>query len=262
MIGVGNYAQHYKAIYKMTYKADSLDDKTSIKNMILEIHNYQTGFYSYDFYREDSIYQGNMRSGKEAYQPIFDSDFSIVRNHDKLTVSKFFNFPPNTVIYRLDETESKFSWEILEETKKINHYACQKAQLKHKGRKWIAWFTKEIPLSFGPYVFEGLPGAILFMEDSGKNYLFELMSLKNADPAEDNLFNNLNAIPISRKEYRKICLDRYHDPFKEMRNDGALVETSSGELKKPNINEITRAKQKFIKRHNNPIELSEAVKYP
>lgn len=88
------------------------------------------------------------------------------------------------------------------------------------------------------------------------------MSLKNADPAEDNLFNNLNAITISKKEYNKICLDHYNDPFKEMRNDGALIESSSGELKKPNINEMTHAKQKFIKSHNNPIELSEAVKYP
>lgn len=262
LIGVRNYAQHYKAIYKMIYKSDSLDNRTLTKNMVLEINNHQTNFYSYDFYTEDSIYQENMKLGKEAYQPMFDSDFSIVINHDELTVNKFFNFPPTTIIYRLDEAKSKFNWEILEETKRINHYVCQKAQLKYKGRKWIAWFTKEIPLSFGPYLFEGLPGPIIYMEDSGKNYLFELMYLKNADPAEDNLFNNLNAITISKKEYHKICLDRYHDPFKEMRNDGALIESSSGELKKPNINEMTRAKQKFIKSHNNPIELSEAVKYP
>ncbi|WP_170234660.1 GLPGLI family protein [Chryseobacterium hagamense] len=262
LIGARNYAQHYKAIYKMIYKADSLDNRTLTKNMVLEIRQEQTSFCSYDFYKEDSIYQEKMKLGKEVYQPMFDSDFSIVSNHDKLTVSKFFNFPPNSTIYRLDENEKKFSWEILKETKKINHYICQKAQLKYKGRKWTAWFTKEIPLNFGPYIFEGLPGPILYMEDSRKNYTFELLSLKNTDPADHSLFNNLNAIPISGKEYQKICLDRYHDPYKEMRNDGAFIESSSGELKKPNINEMTRTKQKFIKSHNNPIELSEAVKYP
>ncbi|WP_449398298.1 hypothetical protein [Chryseobacterium wanjuense] len=47
-----------------------------------------------------------------------------------------------------------------------------------------------------------------------------------------------------------------------MRNDGALLEGSSGELNRLNINQMTKEKQEFIKRHNNPIEISDAIKYP
>lgn len=153
LIGVRNYAQHYKAIYKMIYKSDSLDNRTLTKNMVLEINNHQTNFYSYDFYTEDSIYQENMKLGKEAYQPMFDSDFSIVINHDELTVNKFFNFPPTTIIYRLDEAKSKFNWEILEETKRINHYVCQKAQLKIQRKKMDCMVYKRDTSKFRPIPF-------------------------------------------------------------------------------------------------------------
>ncbi|GAA4156192.1 hypothetical protein GCM10022217_14980 [Chryseobacterium ginsenosidimutans] len=262
LISIDSYSQHYKIIYKLIYKTDSTADKTLTKNMLLELDEGLSNFYSYDFYKSDSIYQINSKLGKEAFQPIPDSNFFVIKNNDKSTISKFYNFPPNNTIYQLDEIKNNFNWEILKEIKKINNYTCQKAQLKYKGRNWIAWFTKEIPLNFGPYVFEGLPGAILYMEDSKKNYLFELISLHNSSSHKINFFDDSNVINVSKKEFDKICLDRYNDPYKEMRNDGVLIENSSGELNKPNINQMTKEKQKFIKNHNNPIELSEAIKYP
>ena len=99
---------------------------------------------------------------------------------------------------------------------------------------------KRNPLNFGPYVFDGLPGAILYMEDSKKNYIFELISLHNSSLHKINFFDDLNVINVSKKEFDKICLDRYNDPYKEMRNDGALLESSLGELNKPNINQMTK----------------------
>lgn len=35
----------------------------------------------------------------------------------------------------------------------------QKATCDFAGRKWIAWFTTEIPIQDGPYKFYGLPCA-------------------------------------------------------------------------------------------------------
>ena len=262
LIANNGYSQNYKVLYKLTYKTDSTDDKMLTKNMLLEINKDLSSFYSYDFYKEDSIYQENLKLGKEVYQPIFDCNFSLVKNNDKSTISKYYSFPPNNIIYKLDEVKSNFNWEILNETKKINNYTCQKAKLKYKGRNWIAWFTKEIPLNFGPYVFDELPGAILYMEDSKKNYIFEFVSLQKSSSSNINFSNAFDIINVSKKEFIKINLDRYNDPYKEMRNDGALIENSSGELDKPNINQMTKIKQKFIKSHNNPIELSEAIKYP
>lgn len=262
LTGVKIFSQHYKIIYKLTYKADSTENKMLTKNMLLEVDEDVSTFYSYDFYKKDSIYQENNKLGKEAYEPMFDSNFFVIKNNSKSLISKFYNFPPNNTIYKLDEIKDNFNWKILNETKKINHYTCQKAQLKYKGRSWVAWFTREIPLNFGPYAFDGLPGAILYMEDSKKNYLFEFIALQNSSSNTTNFINKLDVISISKKELTKINLDRYNDPYKEMRSDGALIEGSSGELNKPNINQMTKEKQKFIKSHNNPIELSDAIKYP
>ncbi|WP_027379511.1 GLPGLI family protein [Chryseobacterium daeguense] len=256
------YSQNYKVIYKLTYKADSSDNKTRSKNMVLELNKDKSAFYTYEFYKRDSIYREGLKSGKEVYQPMFDAEFSVIKNNDKSSISKLYNFPPTTVIYRLDEVKNDFSWKIINETKKINNYTCQKAQLNYKGRNWVAWFTKDIPLNFGPYVFEGLPGAILFIEDSNKNYTFELISIQKSTQSKIYFLNDWNVINVSKKEFTKISLDRYNDPYKEMRNDGALIEGSSGELNRPNINQMTKEKQEFIKRHNNPIEISDAIKYP
>jgi len=61
-------------------------------------------------------------------------------------------------------------WEITSETKKVGDYRCYKATSimdkdQPSGNVYLepveAWFTKEIPTSFGPLKFHGLPGLIL-----------------------------------------------------------------------------------------------------
>jgi GLPGLI family protein len=229
--------------------------------MLLEINDNISKFYSYDFYKKDSLYIENIKLGKEAYKPIFDSSFFIIDDKKNSTITKFYNFPPNSNIYKLTEIKNKFNWKVVKETKKIGNYQCQKATLKYKGRNWMAWFTNDISLNFGPYLFDGLPGAILYLEDSKQNYLFEFKSLKK-DYTNDNIGNDFVAIKISKKKYVKISLDYYNDPYREMRNDGGMIENSIGELDKPNINQMTKEKQEFIRRNNNPIEISEVIKYP
>lgn len=262
LISFDCFSQNYKVIYKLIYKTDSTLEETKTKNMLLDINNNVSIFYSYDFYKSDSLYQENLKLGKEVYQPMFDSNFSVVKNNYKPIVTKYYNFPPNNIIYKLEEAKTNFEWKILNETKKINNYLCQKAQLKYKGRSWTVWFTKEVPLNFGPYVFDGLPGAIMYMEDSKRNYIFELISMQKSSPSKVDFLKDWNIIKVSKKEFTKINLDRYNDPYKEMRKDETLIEGSSGELIKPNINQMTKGKQEFIKRHNNPIEILEAIKYP
>ena len=40
------------------------------------------------------------------------------------------------------------------------------------GRKWIAWFTQDIPISKVPINLEGLPGLILKIEDDKHNFIY------------------------------------------------------------------------------------------
>ncbi len=68
----------------------------------------------------------------------------------------------------LIEIEPK-KWKITQESKKIGNYVCYKAiDITSKNRKMkpIVWFTPEIPVSFGPLKYNGLPGLVILVEMS------------------------------------------------------------------------------------------------
>lgn len=67
------------------------------------------------------------------------------------------------------------NWKLINETKIINSIACKKAEVRYKGRDWIAWYSSEIPLPYGPYKFSGLPGLIVKITDKTGDYDFELV---------------------------------------------------------------------------------------
>ncbi len=54
-----------------------------------------------------------------------------------------------------------FAFKIMEEYKIILNYKCQKALLDFENRQFEIWFTTDIPISDGPWLFQGLPGLIL-----------------------------------------------------------------------------------------------------
>jgi len=81
-------------------------------------------------------------------------------------------------------------WEITNKTKTIGDYKCYQAIVTEKlysrqGHYYykdvIAWFTPEIPLSFGPKYYKGLPGLILQIED--KEYTLTATMI-NLNPSE------------------------------------------------------------------------------
>lgn len=84
-------------------------------------------------------------------------------------------------------------WKITNKTKKIGDYVCFKALAKDKiitrngqfkYNDVVAWFTPEIPLSFGPKNFVGLPGLVLEVE----NDVFTIRATKvNLSPNEDKI---------------------------------------------------------------------------
>lgn len=54
-----------------------------------------------------------------------------------------------------------FDWKLRDSTKTIGGYTCSRARCMYGGRIYEAWYTPQIPASFGPYKFGGLPGMIL-----------------------------------------------------------------------------------------------------
>ena len=67
----------------------------------------------------------------------------------------------------------KTSWKITGEQIKILDYVCQKAVPSDTSKHLVAWFTPQLPISFGPDNLSGLPGIILGLDyDNGQRTVF------------------------------------------------------------------------------------------
>lgn len=111
------------------------------------------------------------------------------------------------------------NWKITNKTKTIGDYKCYQAIVTEKlysrqGHYYykdvIAWFTPEIPLSFGPKYYKGLPGLILQIEDNE----YTLTAIKiNLNPSEDVKINGLE------KNDKVITQEESFNRIKEMQDD-------------------------------------------
>ncbi len=54
-------------------------------------------------------------------------------------------------------------WDLTNETKKINGLNCFKAEAKNFPMLTV-WYTKELPVSNGPSIYQGLPGLVMLSE--------------------------------------------------------------------------------------------------
>ncbi|NAW51215.1 GLPGLI family protein [Elizabethkingia argentiflava] len=138
-----------------------------------------------------------------------------------------------------------------------------KASLNYSNRMWEAWFAIEIPLQEGPYVFKGTPGLIIYLRDTKDHYVFSFIGIKK-DETTDIDYLSVKPIDISKIQLNKVLIDHYNDPYRELKSGQikARWQYEDGKEFTPNYNELTRDEQKNIKKYNNPIELSEVIKYP
>lgn len=95
------------------------------------------------------------------------------------------------------------NWELSNEIKYIDKYRCYKASLKHpiESRKGtvIAWFCPELPYSFGPKGYGGLPGLILELIDN--RGVVGMKSLNFNVLVDEDLLNIRGEETISSKKY-------------------------------------------------------------
>ena len=71
-----------------------------------------------------------------------------------------------------DEPLNEMQWQVSDSVKNVLGYECVKAKTDYHGRRWTAWFTTDIPVSFGPWKLHGLPGLILMAEaDNGNSFV-------------------------------------------------------------------------------------------
>lgn len=90
-------------------------------------------------------------------------------NTNKLSSTETITF--DNSLYLVTEALPKLDWDLNHpDTLKIGTYMCNKATTSFRGRNYIAWYTNDIPITFGPWKFHGLPGLILDMYDQTHKY--------------------------------------------------------------------------------------------
>lgn len=95
-------------------------------------------------------------------------------------------------------------WELKPDTKVISGFSCKKATTEFRGRIFEVWYTTEIPVNFGPWKLNGLPGLILLATDSKNQLEFRATKVKLNENI--NIENQIAKLPklgerVSLREY-------------------------------------------------------------
>jgi GLPGLI family protein len=143
---VSNDELYYKTIFDNVSKADKIDTSD---NKTIIVPAIESEYFS-------EIYLDLKRN--ELSENLFE----------RFILKKYFT---------VKESKVSFEWNILDEEKKIGSYNCKKATTIFRGRTYTVWFTNDIPIQFGPWKFNGLPGLILIAEDSEGIYKWKAKTI-------------------------------------------------------------------------------------
>lgn len=247
MVVVFSFAQNQKYTYKLTVnKSDKESAKAVEEQVSLVVSKEGSAFYNEDKIRADSTITASVQKAKGTGN--FNLDFRGVKM-GTFSTTVFKNYPSYdiTVMDRLGsnlfeyEEKRKPEWKILPEKQKIGEWQCQKATASFLGREWTAWFTTDIPVQDGPYVFHGLPGLIVKISDIKNDYTFELEGVKNKFSIAEIKKNKL--IKINYDKFKKEFQDNYLDPGKAMR----LINAESVSGMKASVRMFENGKEVDIK---------------
>ncbi|AKK74917.1 hypothetical protein OK18_12085 [Chryseobacterium gallinarum] len=252
--------QKYRFVYSYMSIPDTLNKNNIInENMVLEIDKDKSVFISQRKMISDSVMAEDAKKGIMTMP-----DENI--NTRYIIVKKYPDFKTNLITdefstsYRFIISDDRsLHWVLLPEKRTIGNYECQKAELDFAGRKWIAWFTEEIPFNDGPYKFKGLPGLIIEIKDLSNSHGFQLQGMKKIED------KSVPVIIDEKKKIRSFTFKDFVTFYKEYRKDPAKefrqrvlsgdVYYESEEKRQEHMKLIESLRKERVKKDNNIIEL-------
>lgn len=203
-----NYgSSSYNLYYKVNFleNAHSPDSKREVM-CILELGDGNISkFIDYNQLRKDSLTEkyskqdaiGSKEMGEYMKIRVLWNNV-VFKNQNLMTVQDRFKS-----VYQYEENQPKLNWNLEKGEKRILEYKCKKATVTYRGRNYVAWYTSDIPINNGPYVFGGLPGLILEIEDVDKKYTFEAVGITKT-PKPIYLRNEKNILKTTREKFRNV----------------------------------------------------------
>lgn len=243
---------YLKISYRLNYLTDSTKPtRKQIDVQVLFIGNSSSFTCSESLLQRDSVINGS----KQIVEYSNRNNSNAIRPGALLKFRIFTSFNRNksTIIdqagldkFYYEEKNERINWIIEPDTATILSYFSQKATCSYRGRNYVAWFTKEIPVSTGPYKFRGLPGLILRITDAKENYYFECIGLEKVYPKYPIILSTKGFIKTSRAEFFELQKNIFENPMQMFKESGISIRGKDGEI----IKEAFKAQRPY-----NPIEL-------
>lgn len=256
------YHTDYKVQYELTYKLDSTNlNRSATEILYLFTGSGQSVYMNHNVAHEEEIEEHlNMQQQSKGYG---DWNEAGGRYTDFERVS-YKNLGENSAIniaeimdknYGYQEPNLPLKWEVGEEMQSFSSYTVQAATTSFAGRDYVAWFTMEVPILDGPYLFSGLPGLIVELYDTEKHYHFKMLSIEKLK--ETKVWRLPKYHTVTREEFmdleKKGEMAEENEFLRGVREGWAMMTDDAGNVLSES--EIRRHRQKEMEMRNNPIEL-------
>lgn len=217
----------WEIVYTHTYRNNDINQfKTDFE--MLSIGDSYRWYGGYGAYGLDSIQRVNPQLLDDMTRNEF---FQFCNNYKRILASSEMTVNLNDSMinhyghifmdyYKYEEAIPKFEWEMEDDTAEILGYECYKATTRWRGREWTAWYC-DIPVSSGPWKFNGLPGLILRLEDSEGMHRFEAVMTKK----------DIYPFGYRKRSYIKTTREKYNDTLKDYKENASKYFSNSGMVK-------------------------------
>lgn len=213
-----NYESSEVNVY---YNFVSIDkEKTNEKiynaNSILQIGRNYSKFLDVEKIKIDSLYQKfaeNVYAGAKElnlllrHKPTWSGIVLTKYENDSLVRQNIVS----SKICQYEESSPNLNWQLINETKEILGYQCEKAIVSYRGRNYTAWYSQQLPLNNGPYVFRDLPGLILEIEDEDQYIHFKAVAI-DKNPMDIFLEDSRTVIQTTREKCRRFQETHFYNP--------------------------------------------------
>ncbi|NOJ75867.1 GLPGLI family protein [Empedobacter stercoris] len=232
LISINGYSQ-YEFTYLYEFKKDSVSKKkyTDIMNVIIE--GEQRIYRGENHIIYDSIAYTKRKVDASNISSVMEQTMGLKNNVENYTleidlekeIQKHYIFNLELPFYNEEKIELPI-WNISNETSEIDGKKVTKATTFFLGRNWTAYYSEELPIQVAPYLFYGLPGVIIKLEDENSNYKFELTSYKSKKD-----FINLKETTISqrrRNDFVKMNKDEVYNFGKSFQENKTNILMQAG----------------------------------
>ncbi|MDR6463769.1 GLPGLI family protein [Chryseobacterium sediminis] len=238
--------QVHRFYYELTYKP-------STKNKIFKkdtfyLDNLDKGSV---FMRKEKCESDSLLAA-QAYLPVLSLEtmnFKVVKDLETPSVIVKDDLFMGTISYK---EPAGLQWKLSSENKIIETLQTQKAEADYGGRHWIAWFTKEIPVFDGPYIFMGLPGLILELNDADNEYHWKFVGSKKNVRAKLFTESMMEEAVMSKEAYIKNRTDFIRNPLPFLMQ--SMSDISKNEETMSKMNRQAEAIKKYYSDNDNTIE--------